>query len=114
VCPKQNDYYSDRTLKQKIASCGAGIVEHNTYQRNKGPNLMKSSRKSHTVCLPPAFTLVSCSAYSSTLKMEVPCSSETSVDFQWSTRRYFPEDITLHTVQCPSYVGRTDVTDHSP
>jgi hypothetical protein len=32
------------------------------------------------VCLPPAFTLVSCSAYFSTLKMEALCSSETSVD----------------------------------
>jgi hypothetical protein len=32
--------------------------------------------------LPPPFTLVSCSDYSSTLKMEAKCSSETSVDFQ--------------------------------
>jgi hypothetical protein len=37
--------------------------------------------------LPPAFTLVSCSAYY-TLKMETICSSETSVDFQRATRRY--------------------------
>jgi hypothetical protein len=33
------------------------------------------------LCLPPAFTLVSCPAYSSTLKMEAICSSEISVDF---------------------------------
>jgi hypothetical protein len=46
--------------------------------------------------LPPAFTLVSCSAYFSTLKTEAICSSETSVDFQWTTRRYIPEDSTLH------------------
>jgi hypothetical protein len=32
-------------------------------------------------CLLPAFTLVSCSAFSSTLKMEMIYSSETSVDF---------------------------------
>jgi hypothetical protein len=31
-------------------------------------------------------------AYSSTLKMEAICSSETSVDFQRTTRRYMPED----------------------
>jgi hypothetical protein len=37
-----------------------------------------------------AFTLVSCSAYPSTLKMEAICSSETSVDFQLTTRRYMP------------------------
>jgi hypothetical protein len=48
-----------------------------------------------TLCLPPAFTLVSCLAYSSTLKMEAKCSSETSVDFQRTTRHYIPEDRTL-------------------
>jgi hypothetical protein len=34
-------------------------------------------------------------ACSSTLKMEAICSSETSVDFQWTTRRYIPEGVTL-------------------
>jgi hypothetical protein len=29
------------------------------------------------------------------MKMEVTCSSETSVDFQWNTRNDIPEDITL-------------------
>jgi hypothetical protein len=43
-----------------------------------------------------AFTLVSCLAYL-TLKMEVICSSKTSVDLQWTTRRYIPEDSTLQT-----------------
>jgi hypothetical protein len=33
----------------------------------------------------------------STLKMEAICSSETSVDTQWTTRRYTPEIGTLHT-----------------
>jgi hypothetical protein len=32
--------------------------------------------------------------YFSTLKMEAIYSSETSVDFQWTTRRYIPEDST--------------------
>jgi hypothetical protein len=49
----------------------------------------------YLLCLPPAFTLVSCSAYSSTLKMEAICSSETSVDFQRTTLRYIPEDCIL-------------------
>jgi hypothetical protein len=43
-----------------------------------------------------AFTLVSCSVYYSSLMMDAICSSETSVDFQWSTRRYIPEDNNLH------------------
>jgi hypothetical protein len=45
--------------------------------------------------LPSALTLTSCSAYSSTLKMEAICSSETLVDFQRTTWRYIPEDSTL-------------------
>jgi hypothetical protein len=36
----------------------------------------------------------------STLKMEAICSSETSVDTQLTTRRYFPEDGTLHNHRC--------------
>jgi hypothetical protein len=46
---------------------------------------------------PHAFTLVSCSAYFSTLKMEAICSSKTSVDFQQTTWCYIPEDSTLLT-----------------
>jgi hypothetical protein len=46
----------------------------------------------------PAFTLVSWRAYSSTLKIEATCSSETLVGFQRTTRRYIPEDKTLHPV----------------
>jgi hypothetical protein len=41
------------------------------------------------------FTVVSCLTYSSTLKIEATCSSETSVDFQLTTRCYIPEDRTL-------------------
>jgi hypothetical protein len=39
--------------------------------------------------------LVSCLAYSSTMKMEATYSSETSVDFQRTKRRYIPEDKTI-------------------
>jgi hypothetical protein len=49
---------------------------------------------SRLLCFPPAFMLVSFSAYS-TLKMEMIRTSETSVDFQRSTRRYIPEESTL-------------------
>jgi hypothetical protein len=42
------------------------------------------------------FTLISCSVYSSTLKMEAICSSETSVGSQRTTRRCIPEDGALH------------------
>jgi hypothetical protein len=46
--------------------------------------------------LAPASTLVSCLAYSSTLKIEATCSSETSVHFQWTTWHYISEHRTLH------------------
>jgi hypothetical protein len=36
----------------------------------------------------------------STLKMEAICSSEMSVDTQRTTRRYIPEDGTLHNHRC--------------
>jgi hypothetical protein len=45
--------------------------------------------------LATSFTLVSCVAYSSILKIEATCSSETSVVFQRTTRRYIPEVKTL-------------------
>jgi hypothetical protein len=45
--------------------------------------------------------LATCWAYFSTLKIEEPSSSETSVDFQRATGRYIPEDSTFQ-----SYTGR--------
>jgi hypothetical protein len=50
--------------------------------------------------LPSAFTLASCSAYSSTPKMNTICSSETSIDCQRATRCYILEDITLRNYRC--------------
>jgi hypothetical protein len=42
--------------------------------------------------------LVPCLAYSSTLKMETICSSETSIDFHRTAWRYIPQDIIIHSV----------------
>jgi hypothetical protein len=44
--------------------------------------------------------LNSCWAYSSALKVEATCSSETPVDFQRTTRRHLAEDTTLHNHRC--------------
>jgi hypothetical protein len=47
------------------------------------------------------FTLLSCSAYSSILKTDAECSSETSVNFQRATSRYsISEDRTLQFTAC--------------
>jgi hypothetical protein len=44
-------------------------------------------------------SLVSYLAHPSTLKLEATCSSETSIGYQWTTRRYIPEG---GTYQIPS------------
>jgi hypothetical protein len=49
--------------------------------------------------------LVSCLAYFSTQKMEAACSSETSVDFHRTRRRYVPEDRALHVDSSLVYLG---------
>jgi hypothetical protein len=51
--------------------------------------------KEHITSIFRAFHLLS-----STLKMESICSSETLVDFQRTTRRYIPQDSTLHNHRC--------------
>lgn len=43
---------------------------------------------------------VFCSTYSSTLRIEKTCSSETPVDFQQTTQLYIPEDSTLYNCRC--------------
>jgi hypothetical protein len=60
------------------------------------------------------FHAVFCSAYS-TQKMEPICSSETSVDFQRTARRYIPEDNTLHTRNIYRYLnsGGSDIHGYS-
>jgi hypothetical protein len=51
--------------------------------------------------------LVSCLAW---LKIKAICSSETSVDFQWTTRRYNPEDIILHNHRCKNLKSYTIIS----
>jgi hypothetical protein len=45
--------------------------------------------------LPPTFTLVSCLAYASSPEDGGNMPSDMSVDFQWTTWCYIPEDSTL-------------------
>jgi hypothetical protein len=62
--------------------------------------LLRKKGTNKQALLATCFTLASCLAYSSTLKIEATCSSETSVDFQWTTRRYIPENRTLQNRRC--------------
>jgi hypothetical protein len=56
-----------------------------------------------SVMLSACAMLVSCLDYSLTPKMKVTYASETSVDFQRTTRRYIPEDTIILTcfTECP-------------
>jgi hypothetical protein len=72
-------------------------------------NIMPRSPLSGT--LPTAFTLVSCLAYFSTLKMETIYSSKTSFDTQWTTQCYIPEDATLHVKIDYKEIGSRGVTE---
>jgi hypothetical protein len=69
-----------------------------TYRLHRQGRKNKLSKKPEF--FPPAITLVSCSVYFWTLKMEAIYSSETSVDTERTTRYYIPEDATLHNHRC--------------
>jgi hypothetical protein len=62
----------------KVKRCFGGIYRLHLQGR-------RSILQAEQLCLPPAFTLVSCLAYSSTTKMEATCSFEMSADFQRTT-----------------------------
>jgi hypothetical protein len=51
--------------------------------------------------------LVSCLVYSSTLKMDATGSSETSIDFHRSIRRYITEDRILRNHRCENLISCT-------
>jgi hypothetical protein len=59
------------------------------------PSSGRRASKKHAADSAACFMLVPWLAYALTLKMET-CSSETSVDFQWTKWHYTPEDIDLH------------------
>jgi hypothetical protein len=61
------------------------------------------ARSQHEVGSKQSCMLVSYLAYSSTVKTEATCSSETSVDFQRTIWRYIVEDRTLHNHCCENF-----------
>jgi hypothetical protein len=61
---------------------------HLTFSRPHGVMSQKELHEADSKLLPTCFVLVSSLAYSSALKMEATCTSETSVDFHRTTRCY--------------------------
>jgi hypothetical protein len=76
-----------------------------TFRRNISPPSSGSKKKIFSKnqqvarCFPPAYFLV-LDEFSSTLKMDAICSSETLVASQQTTRRYVPEDDSFHNHRC--------------
>jgi hypothetical protein len=58
---------------------------------------MENKLKTSVNLLAACFMLVSCLAYSLNLKMEAACSSEASVNCQWTTW-HIPEDIAVNRI----------------
>jgi hypothetical protein len=65
---------------------------------NKANNHKRANRKHQDLRL--VLDVCGLLVYSSALKMEVLCSSETSMDFSRSIWRHIPEDRTLHNHSC--------------
>jgi hypothetical protein len=72
-------------------TCGLHLHDRRT---NRARNEREASL--FTTC----FTLVSCLDYSSTLNNDATCTSEMSVDFQWTTWPYIREDRTPGNHRC--------------
>jgi hypothetical protein len=66
-----------------------------------GWNLIQAINHPEAGCM-----MVSCLTHSSILKMEVLLSSEISMKFYWTTRRYIPEDGTLYSHRCENFTLR--------
>jgi hypothetical protein len=60
-------------------------------------------------CINRSIRQADCFAYSSTPKMEVICSSETSIEFRRTVWRYNPEDGTLHNRRCENLRSYNDI-----
>jgi hypothetical protein len=66
-----------------------------TYRLHLQSRRIREVRNRYEACSRQCFTLVSFLDYYSKLKIETTCSSETSVDFQRTARRYVSTNITL-------------------
>jgi hypothetical protein len=62
----------------------------------QGRRISQARNKDKAAILTACFMLVPCLAYSSTVKMEATCSSETSINFHRNTLHYIPDVRILH------------------
>jgi hypothetical protein len=87
-------------LKTQKDNISDKILSHKAFQRSCYSEETNMKQAASRAQLAACFMPVSCMAYASTLKMGATCSSETLVDFHWTTQCYIPEDMTLHNHCC--------------
>jgi hypothetical protein len=80
-------------------------------ERERDRNLPDNEESHLLPCSSLKVMFVSCLAYFSTQKMEVTCSTETSIDFQRTTGRYITEDRTLHNHRCDNFISSRMMID---
>jgi hypothetical protein len=92
----------------KVKRCFGGRYRFHLQDRR----ISQARNQSESNCLLPTFTLVTCLAYYSPLKMEASCSSGTSFDFQQTRRCCIPEGRTFYENQLGDFrivtCGQTD------
>jgi hypothetical protein len=88
TCPKFEEYHLLGYSTVQSVECQP------TFRRNISPLSSGSKNK------PSKISAQKHIASRALLKMEAICSSETSVDLQRTTRRYIPDDSTLHNHRC--------------
>jgi hypothetical protein len=89
------------------------IENDQSFQRNILPSFLalknKTSKEPLRSKQEAELELVLCFVYSSTLKMEAACFSETSVYFQQARWRYVPEYRTARKVMCLTFVLKMNI-----
>jgi hypothetical protein len=105
-----NEYFRkriNRLVSEDICFLGYNTVKpvdsKLTFQRNRSLPLSRLNSKLLSAC----FMLVSCLVYSSTLKIEAACPSETLIDFQLTTRHFISQDRILYNYRCENNKSHT-------
>jgi hypothetical protein len=96
IFPSAPVFHVACTVKKSSIFCDVTPCSSLVVNRRFGGSCHPLSSGSSRAVVATGCMLASCSAYSSTLNMEAICSSETSLDFQRTARRYNPEDGTIH------------------
>jgi hypothetical protein len=97
---KMESVTSSETYLWVVTPCSQ-VEDHRNFEATYRLYLQDTRLNQTRALFATCFTLVLCLAYSSTMKMAITCTSETSADFQRTARRYIPQDTTLRNISGP-------------